>query len=238
MEQLAQERADKLKDAERLAAIGATAGMVGHDIRNPLQSIVGDLYLIACDARELSEGEGKESIKESIASIKRSVEYIDKIIQDLQDYAKPLKPNVQKTDLEEICQDLLLDVNFPENIDAKYLLEQEAKEVVADPVFLKRILSNLVNNAVQAMPEGGKLEIRGRQENGEVVVSVQDSGVGVPEDVKDKLFTPLFTTKAKGQGFGLPVVKRMTEALGGTVTFESEEGKGTKFIVWLPVTKK
>jgi PAS domain S-box-containing protein len=238
MEQLAQERADKLKDAERLAAIGATAGMVGHDIRNPLQSIVGDLYLIACDAGELSEGEGKESIKESIASIKRSVEYIDKIIQDLQDYAKPLKPNVQKTDLEEICQDLLLDVNFPENIDAKYLLEQEAKEVVADPVFLKRILSNLVNNAVQAMPEGGKLEIRGRQENGEVVVSVQDSGVGVPEDVKDKLFTPLFTTKAKGQGFGLPVVKRMTEALGGTVTFESEEGKGTKFIVWLPVTKK
>ena len=66
------------------------------------------------------------------------------------------------------------------------------------------------------------------------VITVADTGVGIPEEAKNKLFTPLFTTKSKGQGFGLAVVKRMTEALGGTVTFESEEGKGTKFIIRLP----
>jgi PAS domain S-box-containing protein len=238
MEALAEERAKKLQDAERLAAIGATAGMVGHDIRNPLQSIVGDLYLIGCDVAELPEGEEKESIKESVASIRQNVEYIDKIVQDLQDFARPLNPIVKSTNLEEIIQELLLDASFPENIDSECLLAEEAKEVVADPALLKRILQNLVSNAVQAMPEGGRLEIQSRQENNEIVISVEDSGVGIPLEHMDKLFTPLFTTKSKGQGFGLAVVKRITEALGGMVTFESEVGRGTKFIVSLPVTKK
>jgi two-component system, NtrC family, nitrogen regulation sensor histidine kinase NtrY len=88
------------------------------------------------------------------------------------------------------------------------------------------------------MPDGGKLVVQVHREPHEVVITVQDSGLGISEDLKDKLFTPLFTTKAKGQGFGLAVVKRLTEALGGTVTFESEKGKGTKFVVRLPVVKK
>jgi PAS domain S-box-containing protein len=238
MEQLAKERADKLKGAERLAAIGATAGMVGHDIRNPMQAIMGDLYLIASDVASIPEGEEKESIKESIAAIRKNIDYINKIVQDLQDYAKSHKPDLREVVLEEVFQRLLLETEFPENVDAEYSVEEEAREIVADPVLVERIIRNLVINAIQAMPDGGKLEIQSRQENGDVVISVQDSGVGVPEDAKDKLFTPLFTTKAKGQGFGLPVVKRLTEALGGTVTFESEEGKGTKFTVHLPIAKK
>ena len=234
MEELARERAQKLQDAERMAAIGETAGMVGHDIRNPLQAIVGDLYLIAFDVASMPEGEKKESIKESIGAIRKSVEYVDKIVQDLQYFAKPLKPSIQKTDFEEICQEVLLGNSFPENIDVKYVVEDEAKDIVADPALLKRILGNLVDNAVQAMPDGGKLEIRALRDLNDVVVTVEDSGVGVPEEAKSKLFTPLFTTKSKGQGFGLAVVKRLTEALGGTVTFESEKGKGTKFTVRLP----
>jgi signal transduction histidine kinase len=91
---------------------------------------------------------------------------------------------------------------------------------------------------MQAMPKGGKLTIHVYKEAKGVVISVKDTGVGVPEDVKSKLFTPMFTTKAKGQGFGLPVIKRMTEALGGTVSFQSQEGKGTTFIVRLPRPKR
>jgi signal transduction histidine kinase len=145
---------------------------------------------------------------------------------------------VKKTDLEKICQEVLLEVSFPEDIDVKCVVDDEAKEVIADPTFLKRVFINLISNAIQAMPKGGNLEIQARREIDEVVITVQDSGVGVPEDIKNKLFTPLFTTKAKGQGFGLPVVKRMTEALDGNVTFESKEGKGTKFIIRLPATQK
>jgi PAS domain S-box-containing protein len=238
MEALAQERAKKLKDAERMATIGATAGMVGHDIRNPLQAIIGDLYLIASDVASLPEGEEKESIKESVSYIRKNVDYIDKIIQDLQDYAKPLKPIVRETDFEDLCEDVLFKNGCQENVTVSFNVEKDARTLVTDPLLLKRILTNLVNNAVQAMPEGGKLEVHAYREPNEFVITIQDTGVGVPEELKEKLFTPLFTTKAKGQGFGLPVVKRLTESFGGKVAFESKEGKGTKFTVRFPTAKK
>lgn len=87
------------------------------------------------------------------------------------------------------------------------------------------------------MPDGGKMTIHVFKEGDNAIITVEDTGIGIPDEVKPKLFTPLFTTKAKGQGFGLPVVKRMIEALGGTINFESQVGKGTKFIVSLPIRK-
>jgi signal transduction histidine kinase len=224
----------QLRDAERLATIGSTAGMVGHDIRNPLQAIVGDLYLAKSDLAAMPESEEKEGLQESLAEIEKNVEYIDKIVQDLQDFAKTLKPVAQETDLEEVCNEVLFKSGIEENVEASYEVQNEAKKLISDPDLLKRILSNLVSNAIQAMPMGGKLMIRAFKDADAVVITVEDTGVGIPEEVRPKLFTPLFTTKARGQGFGLAVIKRMTEALGGSVTFESEVGKGTKFVVRFP----
>ncbi len=103
-----------------------------------------------------------------------------------------------------------------------------------DPSYVTRIITNLVSNAAQAMPNGGNLTIRGFATGKSAFLSVEDTGEGITEETKARLFKPLFTTKAKGQGFGLAVVKKLTEALGGTITFESEVGKGTKFILEFP----
>ena len=96
---------------------------------------------------------------------------------------------------------------------------------------------NLVTNAVQAMPKGGKLAVKARMDADFTVLVVKDTGVGIHKDVSSKMFTPLFTTKAKGQGFGLAVVKKLTEGLNGKVSFESQVGKGTRFILQFPLEK-
>ena len=123
---------------------------------------------------------------------------------------------------------------WPKNVKVNFEVDAGTGKVLADPDFINRITYNLVINAVQAMPNGGTLTVHLYQAENDVIVSVKDTGVGIPKEVQSKLFTPMFTTKAKGQGFGLAVVKRMTESLGGTVSFESEEGKGTTFIIRLP----
>jgi len=238
LEQKVSEQAKKLVDGERLSAIGATAGMVGHDIRNPLQAIASDVYLVKSDLSVVPEGEVKEGMKESLEGIEKNVDYINKIVADLQDFARPLNPRVEKVNLRLIIEDLLAKKGLPENVKVTVKVEAATEKVMADCTFIKRIMVNLVNNAVQAMPNGGKLVINAYKEANDVVIDVTDTGGGVPEVLKKKLFTPMFTTKAKGQGFGLPVMKRMTEALGGTVTFESQEGKGTTFIIRLPPPQK
>jgi PAS domain S-box-containing protein len=234
MEELANKRAEQLKDAERLATIGATAGMVGHDIRNPLQAITGDVFLAKTELIAIPDSEEKKNLAENLTEIEKNVDYINKIVADLQDFARPLNPRTEETDLKLVIDDLLKKNGLPENVKVTVKVETDARKVVADSTFINRIMYNLVTNAVQAMPKGGKLTIHTYKEAKEVLITVKDTGVGIPEKVKGKLFTPMFTTKSKGQGFGLPVIKRMTESLGGTVTFESEEGKGTTFVVRLP----
>ncbi len=234
LEQLVEERTKQLKDAERLAAIGATAGMVGHDIRNPLQAITSDVYLLKSDLTGMPESETKRNAQESLEGIEKNIHYINKIVADLQDFARPLNPHVEEADIKLIIDELLIKTGLPENVKVKVKVESDAVKFVADSTYISRIMYNLVTNAVQAMPQGGKLSIHAYKEANVTVITVADTGVGIPEEAKGKLFTPMFTTKSKGQGFGLAVIKRMAEALSGNVTFESQEGKGTKFMIRLP----
>jgi PAS domain S-box-containing protein len=234
LENLVEEKTRQLKDAERLAAIGETAGMIGHDIRNPLQAIIGELYLSKDYLHSLPEGEAKQELADSMRVIEEQAIYINKIVTDLQDYAKPLAPYIENADLEEIAESVLSTVEIPENIEVTYSVEEGFPNLKTDFLYMKRILTNLTANAVQAMPKGGKLTINAYCRDNRAFICVEDTGEGIPVEAKSKLFKPLFTTKAKGQGFGLAVVKKLTEALNGAITFESEEGKGTKFIIEFP----
>jgi PAS domain S-box-containing protein len=234
LEELVDERTKQLKDAERLAAIGQTAGMIGHDIRNPLQAIAGELFLMKQDVDGSPDSQCKRSLEESLVSIQEQVDYMNKIISDLQDFARPLKPELVEVELCSAIPQLVATVNVPDNIQAMAECDTELPKIKLDLTFLKRILVNLATNAIQAMPDGGKLTIKASQEANTVSITVTDTGVGIPDAVKPKIFQPLMTTKSKGQGFGLAVVKRLVEAQGGTITFESKVGEGTQFKLSFP----
>ena len=141
MEQLAEERAKKLKDAERMAAIGHTAGMVGHDIRNPLQAITSELYLEKLEIDSLAEGEVKENLLESIRGIEENLVYIDKIVADLQDYARPLNPKKEDVDAEKIIKDASSMVIIPDNVEVSINVENQLPHLLTDSTMFKRIPS-------------------------------------------------------------------------------------------------
>ena len=126
-------------------------------------------------------------------------------------------------------------MNPPETITVFYSINEGFPKIKTDQLYLKRIITNLASNAVQAMPSGGKLGITAKCKDPKIFITVEDTGEGIPDDAKEKLFKPLFTTKSKGQGFGLAVVKKLTEALDGKVTVESTVGKGTRFILEFPM---
>lgn len=234
LESTVAERTKQLKDTERLAAIGQTASMVGHDIRNPLQSIVSELYLAREELEAVTDGSVKSNINESLQMIEEQTFYINKIVADLQDYTKPLSPKPQTIELASTVRESLSSIILPSNVTIDLDLKDGTK-INVDQLYLKRVLVNLISNALQAMPNGGQLTISTAFAGEHAFITIKDTGTGIPENVKPLIFQPLFTTKAKGQGLGLAVVKRLTEALKGSVAFESKTGDGTAFTVKLPL---
>jgi signal transduction histidine kinase len=234
LESLVEERTEKLKYNERLAAIGATAGMVGHDIRNPLTAITGAVYLAKKNLKNIPPSDAATSLEENLDLIIRQTVYVNKIVADLQDYARNLHPALEKIECEPLLQSVVSGLQVPSNISVSVVVKKQGLTANVDATYLQRIVTNLCNNAIDAMPNGGKLTVTVAAYQQKVVLTVEDTGMGIAEETRTKLFTPLVTTKSKGQGFGLAVVKRLTEAMGGTVKFDSEVGKGTKFTVKLP----
>jgi PAS domain S-box-containing protein len=237
LEKIIEDRTKQLKNSERLAAIGQTAGMVGHDLRNPLQTITGELYLAKNEVDSLTEGEVKNNLQESIHLIEEQTVYMDKIVSDLQAFVQPLKIDKKPINLKELVKNVLTTIATPNNISVQTQIEENSTQIKADIHLLKRVLINLVTNSVQAMPDGGKLTLTGRiKPEGQVSISVKDTGVGISDAIKNQIFTPLFTTKPRGQGFGLAVCKRVIEAHGGTISFESNAGGGTEFSIQFPAS--
>jgi signal transduction histidine kinase len=144
-------------------------------------------------------------------------------------------PAFGDVDLEELINDMMPAIKVPENVSLSIAFDEELPTVWADGGLLRRVFTNLVTNAIQAMTEGGDLKIEGHALGGEVHVSVKDTGVGISEEAQANLFKPLITTKPKGMGLGLPVCKRMIEVHKGRIVVESEVGVGTTFTVRLPI---
>ncbi len=235
LEELVKERTLELGKAERLAAIGETATMVGHDLRNPLQVIIGTIYLARETLHTIScPHEEKQKIEKMFTRIGQEIRYIDKIISDLRDYARPTKVELEETNVSDVINETLTSLTIPDAIKVSVTISDSFPKLMVDPTLMRRVFTNLILNAIQAMPNEGLLKIETFETGEAAFINVQDTGVGIPKENVPKLFQPLFTTKAKGQGFGLAVCRKILELHGAEITVESEVGKGSTFTIKVP----
>jgi len=224
---------EQLLKAQRLAVIGELAGMVGHDLRNPLTSIAAATYYVKM--RQSPETDRK--IKEMLDLMEKNIAYSNKIIDDLLDYSREIDLELSEHTPRSIVEESLSSLAVPSNIRVMDLTESRPK-VKVDIDRMKRACLNLIRNALDAMPEGGTLTVTSEQNGNYFRISFSDTGMSMPKETLKRLWTPLFTTKAKGMGFGLPICKRIVEAHGGSIAVESRLGKGTTFTVTIPIQPK
>lgn len=225
---------EQLRHADRLATLGQLAAGVAHELNEPLGNILGFAQL-AQKSAEISS-----SVRGDLQKIVVACLHSREIINKLKFYARQMPVQRKETDLNEIISERLF---FIESRCAKHGIEIERQlapdlpRIFADPSQLHQILINLMVNAVQAMPNGGRLTLATAQEGDNIVLSVKDTGVGIPEEILSKIFLPFFTTKDadQGTGLGLSVVDDIVKSHGGQIRAAAAQGGGTVFRILLPV---
>lgn len=203
--------------------------MVGHDLRNPLTGIKGAAYIL----RNALDSGDREKMREFVELIERNVEYSDRIVNDLLEYSKDIHLDLAPTNLKSVVTDALRIVKVLRKARIVTLVEDQKLRV--DSQQMSRVFVNLIENAIEAMPNGGTLTIQSRKTEDDMEVAFADTGTGIEKETMEKLWTPLFTTKAKGMGLGLAISKRIVEAHNGSISVESITGKGSTFTVRLPI---
>ncbi len=230
-----------LLQARRMETIGETAAMVGHDLRNPLQVIVNRLFLAEQATERLaspySDVAKNLGLGELFKELGEQVKYMDKIVSDLQDYARPLRAKLVETSIHRLIEDTLSTINVPSNIKVSTQADEDIPKLLIDSNLMRRVFTNLITNAIQAMPNGGKLVIKATVSKNAFLISFQDTGEGIQDENMDKIWSPLFTTKPKGTGLGLPTCKRLVEAQNGTIMVQSKAGQGSTFTISIPMKK-
>jgi PAS domain S-box-containing protein len=226
---LKQLQEESIKSA-KFTAIGQLASTVGHEIRSPLGVIKNSVYFLNMILKEGAD----ERIIKHLKILDSKVDSANRIISDLLYLTRKEAPTLQLTDLNKAVKDALSSVTVPENILINIKLA-EVPEMLIDEEQLQRVIYNLIMNSIQAMAKGGKLTIQTTKKDKIVKVSVRDTGVGIPKENKANLFTPLFSTKAKGIGLGLVICKQLIESQNGNITVKSKVGKGSTFTINLPI---
>ncbi len=223
---------EQLRHADRLATIGQLAAGMAHELNNPLGDILGFAQL-ASNYPDLPE-----PVYQDLVKIVKSTLYAREVIKKVLLFSRQTQPRETRTNLNNLIADWVDFIEFrcsKSNIEIVLEMDPNLPPVTGDPAQLSQVLVNLVVNAIHAMPEGGVLTIKTVVEPGNVAMYIKDTGQGVKEDIKDKIFLPFFTTKEvdQGTGLGLSVVYGIINEHGGTVAMDSQAGKGAIFKIKL-----
>ncbi len=237
------ELAEKLVRSDRLAAIGKLASGIAHEINNPLAVIaekagwIGDLLT----EEDVKNSPNYSELVKSTQDIKKHVQRGKKVISRLMGFARKVDVTHEKIEinsvLDETCEFLNKEAKF-RNIVIIKEFQDALLYIVSDRAQLQQVFVNIVNNAIDAIDKDGMIHITTRSQDGGVLVSVADTGPGMPDEIREKIFDPFFTTKAvdKGTGLGLSTSYGIIEKLGGQITVESAVDKGTTFHITLPLS--
>jgi len=227
----------QVRQMHTLAALGEMAATVAHEIRNPLGGIASFANLLERDL------EADDPNRRLVRKITEGVSRLNRIVSSLLSYTRPLNLNTHPVDLSQTVEEAAAffeidaDLQTPEvTIERRF---EESRTCQVDTEQFHQVVLNLLLNARQAMPEGGTIEIEltsERAEDGDwATVAIRDSGIGIDAAVRDKLFTPFFTTKEDGTGLGLVTSRKIVEAHGGRISVDSVPGEGTCFTIALPM---
>jgi signal transduction histidine kinase len=227
----------RAKGLEHLVELGQLVGGLAHEIRNPLSTINVNLKLLAEDLGRMPDEEHRRLLRR-LKSVQDETDRVKGILEDFLRFAGRYEMSPTVTDLRRLVGELV-DFFTPQADGAKVVVRTSLPDrpvrCNVDANLIKQALLNLMINAVQAMPEGGELLIKVGAGRGEAVLEVIDTGCGVPPGDLPKLFQAYFSTKKGGSGLGLPTTRRIVREHDGTIRAESQVGKGTRFVVTLPL---
>lgn len=229
------EMEEKLREAEHLSAIGQLARSIAHEIRNPLNFI--SLSIDHINKKYIPENNlEREKFESLINSIKQEIQRLNNLVGDFLDYGKPMRLNLQSTNIEALINEILDLVKIKaekDNIRMNFI-KKDVPLLYVDPGLIKTCIFNIILNAFQAMPDGGDLNIETNTVNNKVQIIIKDTGIGVSKENIPRVFEPFYSTKSSGLGLGLAMTKRVIEEHGGKIDFKSEESKGSVITIILP----
>ncbi|ABC81678.1 sensor histidine kinase [Anaeromyxobacter dehalogenans] len=232
----------QMKERDRLAALGEMSAGLAHEIRNPLAAIKAAIQYL--DPRKVPEDD-----REFFEIVVEEVNRLNGVVSQFLDYSRPLKPSLAPTQVNEVLEKTfkLLQAEVPEAVRLDLDLAEWLPRVQADAEQLKQVFLNLALNAFQAMPRGGRLTVSTRLARDElafwregarradlVEIRFRDTGPGIPDDARESIFVPFYTTKEKGTGLGLAICQRIVKAQQGTIVVRSAAGEGAEFLISLP----
>lgn len=221
---------------EQYAEIASLAGGLAHEIRNPLSTVAMNLELLVEDLQQ-SEVPGKRRMLTKIQTIQRECGHLENILSAFLQFARVGELELKETDLNQLVSDFIefYQPNANEHeIDISPHLASDLPAVELDASLMRQVLMNLALNAEQAMPHGGLLELQTHARNNRVMLDLIDNGKGMDQRTLSKMFQAFYSTTPGGSGLGLPTVRKIIEAHHGTISCESEPGRGTRFTISLP----
>ncbi len=221
----------KLLQAEKMAAIGQTASFLMHEIKNPLVAIGGFTTQL------IRKTQGK--VKKKLEFILEEVKRLDNLLSEVRDFTKPIKLEKTKTDINALLKEsanLFQNWAKKQNIRIYFNLSPQLPSIFVDPELIKQVFINVIKNAIEAMSEGGRVDIKTSLENSYIKIEISDTGNGIPEEKLKDIFNPFFTTKKNGTGLGLAISYRVVKDHKGDIQIKNLAGKGAACIIHLPVS--